>query len=180
MCWVNKYFTGQKNASAYVKYSEGVATILQKSITPTPVTSVILCTIPLWTVCGIRTSHSLDWKKIKGSFLQKHIWQSKLSYTNLSCGRRGCIWMCFTDSERGRWSRFPKKGFLFHRRSKNCDPADPPLTSQNHCHCQDCLVFCVPSVKLLRRVLIDDSGLCMGACPVLSYGSELLMYTHLD
>ena len=29
------------------------------------------------------------------------------------------------------------------------------MTSPNHCHCQDC----VPSVKLLLHVLIDDNGL---------------------
>lgn len=69
---------------------------------------------------------------------------------------------------------------LFHRRSEYCDPADPPLTSENHCHCQDRLVPCVPSAKLLQPVLNDDSALYIKACLVCSFGSKLLMCTHLD
>lgn len=57
-----------------------------------------------------------------------------------------------------RWiMEMQKYGFLIHRGSKNCDTADPPLASQNHCHCQDCLVVCVPLV--LQNVLTDDGRL---------------------
>lgn len=73
-----------------------------------------------------------------------------------------------------------ENSILFHRRSKNCDPADSPLASQNHCHCQDCLVLSSPSTRQPPQLLTDDSGLCIRACLISSFGSELLLYTHLD
>lgn len=62
-----------------------------------------------------------------------------------------------------------KNSILFHRRSQDCDLADSPLTSQNHCHCQDCLVFPLLSMRQQQLMLIDDSGLCIRACLVSSF-----------
>ena len=64
----------------------------------------------------------------------------------------------------------------FHRRSKNCDPAVSPLAAQKHCHCQECLVLSLPSVRWQQRVLMSESK----ACLVSSFWSELLACTHIE